>query len=164
MTSVPANPQRPRVVLDTNTVLDWIVFGDAPAVRIGTAITQRTVDWLASARMLDELRAVLSRPLPPRWEPARARARTLDMSPMVLLCAEPQPGPGHVLLCRDPDDQVFIDLAVQHRPALLLTRDRALLDLRRRAAAHGVTVTTSAAWDARDVLGLAIPDATATPP
>jgi uncharacterized protein len=160
---MPAIPERPRVVLDTNTVLDWIVFADEPAVCIGTAVSQRTVDWLASARMLDELRAVLSRPLPPRWEAARAQARMLDVASMVLLCPEPQPGPN-ALVCRDPDDQVFIDLAMQHSPALLLTRDRALLDLRRRAAARGVTVATPAAWHARAVsAGLALSAGTEPP-
>jgi predicted nucleic acid-binding protein len=42
-------------------------------------------------------------------------------------------------VCKDPDDQVFIDLAVA-RGALLLSKDRAVLVMRKRLAARGVVV------------------------
>jgi predicted nucleic acid-binding protein len=48
-------------------------------------------------------------------------------------------------VCSDPDDQVFVDLAVAHR-ARLLSKDRALLALRKRLAPLGVEV--SASWAA----------------
>jgi predicted nucleic acid-binding protein len=97
--------------------------------------------------MLAELHAVLSRPLPRRWEPARELALTLDLTNLVLVCAEP--APSQHLVCRDAADQVFIDLALQLSPALLLTRDRALLALRHRAADRGVDITTAASWRLR---------------
>jgi predicted nucleic acid-binding protein len=46
------------------------------------------------------------------------------------------------LRCSDTDDQIFIELALQHRAALLLTRDRAVLRLRRKAALHGLCIDT----------------------
>jgi putative PIN family toxin of toxin-antitoxin system len=134
-----------RVVLDTNTVLEWLVFRDAPACGLGAAITCGRLHWLASPRMLAELRAVLSRPLAPRWDDAREHALTIEVSQWVVVCAEPTIV-SHPLVCRDPDDQVFIDLAREHRPAVLLTRDRALLALRRRAAAFGVVIATATSW------------------
>jgi predicted nucleic acid-binding protein len=36
-------------------------------------------------------------------------------------------------VCKDPDDQVFIDLAVAHG-ALLLSKDQAVLTMRKRLA------------------------------
>jgi predicted nucleic acid-binding protein len=42
-------------------------------------------------------------------------------------------------VCSDPDDQVFIDLAVAHR-ALLLSKDRAVLSMKKRLALRGVAV------------------------
>jgi len=36
-------------------------------------------------------------------------------------------------LCRDPDDQKFLEAALAARAEFLLTRDRALLELARRA-------------------------------
>ena len=134
-----------RVVLDTNTVLEWLVFRDAPACGLGASIHRGRLRWLASPRMLAELRAVLSRPLASRWNDAREHALTIEISQWAFMCAEPTIA-SHPLLCRDPEDQVFIDLAREHSPALLLTRDRALLALRRRAAAFGVVIATATSW------------------
>lgn len=136
-----------RVVLDTNTVLDWLVFGDAPAGLVGAAIREGRLKWLASPRMLAELQAVLRRPLSERWNLARERALTIDAGELITLCAEPAVASAR-LLCRDPADQVFIDLARTHSPAILLTRDRALLTLRRRATAFGVVIANAAEWAA----------------
>jgi predicted nucleic acid-binding protein len=57
--------------------------------------------------------------------------------------------PALQLHCSDPDDQMFIDLAQTQRVQWLLTRDRALLRLARRARAHGVEVLTPEGWTAR---------------
>jgi predicted nucleic acid-binding protein len=45
--------------------------------------------------------------------------------------------PKAPLTCTDRDDQIFIDLAVRHRCALL-SKDRAVLKLRKRLLAAGV--------------------------
>jgi predicted nucleic acid-binding protein len=132
------------VVLDTNTVLDWLVFDDASARTVGLAIGRGQMRWLVTPCMLRELRSVLARPLPERWERSRELALTFDVEGLAVVCAEPAIGPH--LRCRDAADQVFIDLAREHSPALLLTRDRALLELRRRAGAVGVLVETASAW------------------
>jgi len=144
----PAAPLAMRAVLDTNTVLDWLVFADEAARAVGTAIAQRRLRWLATTAMLAELQAVLARPLPPRWQPARELALTIDFAQLACLCAEPALDPRHPI-CRDASDQKFIDLALQQSPTVLLTRDRALLALRRKAAALGVEVATAAAWRPR---------------
>lgn len=145
LTSPSSDGETTRVVLDTNAVLDWLVFGDPTARVVGAAITDGRLQWLVSPRMLAELSAVLSRPLNPRWDHAREHALTIDVAALALLCAEPAIASSR-LLCRDASDQVFIDLARAHSPAVLLTRDHALLALRKRAAAFGVRITTAAAW------------------
>jgi len=133
-----------RLVLDTNTVLDWWVFADAAARAVGTEIAERRVDWLVTPRMLAELRAVLTRPLAARWEPSRELALTFELAGLAVKCDEPLL--GRRLVCRDASDQVFIDLACERAPAVLLTRDRALLALRRRARRAGVVIATAVAW------------------
>jgi putative PIN family toxin of toxin-antitoxin system len=136
-----------RVVLDTNTILDWLVFRDVSAAVVGAAIRDGRLQWLASPRMLAELQAVLRRPLGQRWHLAREHALTIDVTALAQVCPEPAIASDR-LLCRDPDDQVFIDLARVHSPAVLLTRDRALRALRRRATAFGVVIATAADWAA----------------
>jgi predicted nucleic acid-binding protein len=60
--------------------------------------------------------------------------------------AEPQVPPGLALHCTDPDDQVFIDLALVAGARWLVTQDRALLRLARRAALRGVVIVPPARW------------------
>ena len=43
--------------------------------------------------------------------------------------------------CRDPDDQVFINVAYSVRPALLLSKDLRVLELRAIAKHHGVEIS-----------------------
>jgi predicted nucleic acid-binding protein len=48
--------------------------------------------------------------------------------------------------CTDPDDQAFIDLALAVKARWLVSRDRALLRLRRRAEKQGLVVLTPERW------------------
>jgi predicted nucleic acid-binding protein len=52
------------------------------------------------------------------------------------------------LHCRDPDDQMFLDLALAAGARWLVSRDRALLHLRRRAQSHGLAIVTPEQWQA----------------
>jgi uncharacterized protein len=136
-----------RAVIDTNAVLDWLVFGELAAVELARAISLGQVHWLVTPRMREELLAVLGRPLSDRWEGARKHALTTDATAIAIGCDAPMP--DRTLVCRDPDDQMFVDLALAQAPAWLITRDRALLALRRRAAGHGVIVCTPTQWQAQ---------------
>ena len=136
-----------RVVIDTNAALDWLVFGQPAALALADSVARGSWVWCATPAMLDELRAVLSRPLPDRWEQARKLALTRELDCLVfrLQTADPLPTASR-LVCRDPADQMFIDLALAYAPSWLVTRDRALLALRRRAMASGVVIATPEQW------------------
>jgi putative PIN family toxin of toxin-antitoxin system len=137
----------PLVVIDTNAVLDWLVFAEPAALALADAVESRRCIWYATPPMLDELRAVLMRPLAERWESARKLALTIDVDRLVTPAPAGEPAaPSLRVTCRDPADQMFIDLAVASAPSWLVTRDRALLALRRRAAARGVVVATPEQW------------------
>ena len=47
---------------------------------------------------------------------------------------------AQALRCTDPDDQKFVDLALALAPACLISRDRAVLKLARRAALRAVLI------------------------
>jgi len=136
----------PSAVLDTNTVLDWLVFRDPATDELARRIETGLLAWRATPAMRREFERVLPRPSLARWGPDPARAATAWDRLARLEALEPARGP---LACTDPDDQVFIDFALQHRCTWLVSRDRALLRLARRAAAWGVEVLTPQAWMAR---------------
>ena len=53
----------PRVVLDTNVVLDLLHFGDAGCAALAGAIGRGAVKAVTSAACLEELRCVLAYPV-----------------------------------------------------------------------------------------------------
>jgi predicted nucleic acid-binding protein len=132
-------------ILDTNVVLDWLVFA-APAFHPLQQAWDRGIwTWVATRPMLDELEAVLARPLPERWESARLKAIAMPASVQARVVDTPFPGPRFPR-CSDASDQKFIDLALSHPVRCLLTHDRALLKLARPLLREGITVSTPAGW------------------
>lgn len=135
----------PALVLDTNAALDWLVFGDPGMAAVASAIRTGTVRWLASARMREELLRTLSYPTLSRRNPDGERTLT-EFDRWALVVAEPQLSSQGPMLCTDPDDQVFIDLAVQQQARWLISHDRALHKLRRQAARVGVSIVKPRDW------------------
>lgn len=138
-----AEAPAPTLVLDTNVALDWLLFQDARVAHIATAVTSGTARWVVCARMREEFVRVLAYPQLAPWSPDCERLLSrFDVHSE--LHAAPQALP--LLRCTDPDDQVFLDLAVAADARWLVTHDRALLRLARRAAARGLAITTPAYW------------------
>lgn len=134
------------LVLDTNIVLDLLVFKDPAIGRLHQAINRGDLDWIATSAMRDELKRVLTYPaistrLAKQANPENPGA-PIDPATAVLgqfdALSRMLPAPGKApVTCRDRDDQIFIDLAVAHQ-AMLLSKDRAVLCMRKRLLALGV--------------------------
>jgi uncharacterized protein len=142
-----ASPHAPAVVLDTNVVLDWLLFQDIRCASLGRLLLASRLQWHATASMRGELVSVLPRPQFQRWLPnCEHMLSTFDN--LVRMCPEPPSIARSTasLRCRDPDDQKFIDLATAVGAQWLLSKDRALLALARPARALGVQVLTPAQW------------------
>lgn len=140
-------------VIDTNVLFDWLVFVDPRLDPLRRAIAEGRLRWITCTRMLDEFAHVLGRaPLSARgFDREQVDRQIHTHARLVEHRHEPSP-PGWPRLtprCSDPDDQIFIDLAIAHGAQLLLTRDRALLKLARKAQLRGVWVTTPERWAAR---------------
>jgi len=131
-----------RLILDTNIWLDWLVFEDASVCAL--AHHARNSEVLATEPMLAEFAAVITRPLF-GLDTARRASLVAAQRERVRVVA---PAPDCRLACTDPDDQGYIDLAVAHRVDWLLTRDKALLRLRRHAwRRFGVRIGPATALD-----------------
>ena len=125
------------IVLDTNIVLDLLVFSDPAAQPLKSALQSRQLRWIATSPMREELARVLAYPqIAPRLAHYQLSAAEVlaafDRQSEVVAVA-----PKAALSCRDPDDQKFIDLAVAHR-AQLLSKDHAVLKLKKRLLDQGV--------------------------
>ncbi len=132
----------PNLVLDTNAVLDWLVFHNPASQPIAQAIVSGEVRWIVNAAVRDELAHVLGRGVVDRWQPDLPRLwQTWERhaTPM----GQPPPGsPQRRPQCTDTDDQKFIDLALDAGAQWLITRDRALLKLARRARSLSLAIVT----------------------
>lgn len=129
-----------QLVLDTNIVLDLLVFRDPQAQPVSQGLQAGTLLWLATASMREELARVLAYPkLAPRVAFHRGAAGQVldDFDRHVRLV---EPAAKAPLTCGDPDDQKFIDLAVAHQ-CLLLSKDYEVLRMRKRLALLQVTAT-----------------------
>ena len=160
------------LVLDTNVVLDLLHFDDATARPLRQALESGHVRCVATAATLDELQRVLGYP-----------EFALDAAQQAALFARyqkwarlteagvgdaglPHKGtPIHYGLkpvwsrmprCSDPDDQKFIELAAAANAQGLVSKDRAVLKLRRRCAPYFRVMTPAEAvrW-LHDVSGVA---------
>ena len=147
--NLPIDPPclRRGIVLDTNVVLDWMVFSDPRAARIASAVSSGAVAWLATEGILAEAMRMFAHPSLQRWRPD-IEAASAACRRHVRLVAVPCAPHGAWPRCTDPDDQPFVELAIAEGARWLVTRDRALLKLRRRLAAFGVAVVTPEDWTA----------------
>jgi uncharacterized protein len=141
---LPLTSESPSVVLDTNVVLDWLVFSEPSVAALADAVTCRRVRWLATAAMRDEMAHVLGRGL----AAARGADPALVAAAWDRHCTQRPPAPPAAahLRCTDTDDQKFIDLALASGARWLISRDRTVLKLRRRAATHGVVIIPPDQW------------------
>ena len=141
----PGEPARP-VVVDTNVALDLLIFSDPRTAPLRTLLAQGRLDWIATQVMRDELERVLAYPhIVSRMDFYRvdaaqvlaafdAQARLVDIAPRVSY------------VCKDADDQKFIDLAAAHR-AILLSKDKAVICMRKRLLTLDAHVATALVLD-----------------
>lgn len=129
-------------MLDTNIVLDLLLFSDPATQALKQALASAKIQWLSTQAMRDELERVLSYPK----IMARLAVTELDAA-KVLQRFDAQArlvevAPKASVTCRDADDQKFIDLAVQHQ-AMLLSKDRAVLCMKKRLFTLSVRAQTA---------------------
>ena len=127
------------VVLDTNIVLDLWLYKDAATPALLEALETQTVQWLATQVMRDELERVLAYThIVKRLGVGQLTAQDIlaqfDAHAQLMAIA-----PKALFICKDGDDQKFIDLAAEHKTQLI-SKDKAVLTMRNRMVRLGVVV------------------------
>ena len=129
--------RKPRLVLDTHVWLDWLVFEDPGIVPIRNAVGTGRVEIYCDAVCEEELARVLARGFAKRTLDAQAQAACIAQCRRLSKRIEarlPEGERTQLPVCRDPDDQKFLEAALAAGAQFLITKDRALLELARRKA------------------------------
>ena len=124
----------PRIVLDTNVCLDLLVFRDPACAPLHDALQRGAVHAMTRPDCRDEWLRVLHYPGLPVDDTSRpALVAAFDalnhLAPAPLTDAVALPLPR----CADPDDQKFLELALETGARWLLSKDKELLKLASRA-------------------------------
>jgi putative PIN family toxin of toxin-antitoxin system len=124
-----------RLVLDTHVWLDWLVFEDKDTAPIRNAVGLKRAEIYIDAACEAELVRVLGYPFGKRTlrpeEQKACLAQCRRLSSRIDTTATPEQRAG-LPRCRDPDDQKFLEAALVAGADMLVTKDRALLELVRR--------------------------------
>lgn len=131
---------KPIIILDTNILLDILVFDDERAHPLRAALDAKLLDAVATDKTFAELLDVIGREqfsldkdqqhlIGKQW---KSWARIISDNE---LCQAPWK-------CKDRDDQVFINLAYSLRPSALISKDKQVLKIAKRAIKEKVTITS----------------------
>jgi putative PIN family toxin of toxin-antitoxin system len=131
-----------KIVLDTNIVLDLWLYLDPATPALLEALTSGEIHWVATQAMRDELERVLTYPhIDARLHKGGLVAEDVlaqfDRYARLVPVADRAP-----YVCKDVDDQKFIDLACAYS-CTLVSKDKAVLTMRNRLGRVGVLVVKS---------------------
>jgi putative PIN family toxin of toxin-antitoxin system len=119
-----------RVVLDTNVLLSGLLWHGPPHTLI-ERVREGTLFLVSSPALLAELAEVIARP---EFAAILARSNTSpehSLAELRALAEVIEPAPLAMPVCRDPDDDAVLALAIAARADLIVSGDRDLLDLPR---------------------------------
>jgi uncharacterized protein len=140
---------KPIVVLDTNIVLDWLVFEDGGMPELMAALNARQLIIATNDMCIDELRRVLAYPI--FKLSTQAQNEALEKYQAFATVVAPRASLlGRVPRCRDKDDQKFLELAAHAGAVALVSKDNAVLGLhksmRERFGCTVLRANQTAAW------------------
>ena len=135
-----------RLVLDTNVVIDWLVFDDPFMNPLRHGVRDGRVVVLTHPPAINELERVLAYPQL-KLDAARQKQIFARYHAETTLAKMPEGFstrqlmlPGGFPRCRDRDDEPFLALAYHTRADVLASRDNAVFGLKSRADKFGVTI------------------------
>lgn len=151
----------PRLVLDTNTVMALWFFEDPGLLALRNWLESGAAGLLASAATLEELQRVLA--YRQFAIPSATQLRLADDYRARIELIPPAAEAAPLPLCRDRDDQKFLELARDGMADYLLSRDKAVLRVGRHRLLRERFTTLTPERFQQDILSAAPASATAAP-
>lgn len=137
-----------RIVLDTNVCLDLFVFRDPRWTRLLDAMKTGQVVALTRDDCRKEWSIVLGYPHLKLDDAARVQVTAefdalISCQPLIVT----EEAPVKLPVCKDKDDQKFLELSRDVQADVLITKDKALLKLARKTRRDGLfAIMTPEAW------------------
>ncbi len=119
----------PRLVLDTNVVMDLFHFHAPPLASLMAAIESGRVICLVNEQTLAELKRVTGYKQFKLDNAGQQRLFEVYRSRVTLVTQPIPQGAPQLPKCRDPDDQMFLELALAGQADMLISRDNLVLKL-----------------------------------
>ena len=137
-----------RIVLDTNVCLDLFVFRDPRWALLHDALKNGQLQAITRDDCRMEWSIVLSYPHLKLDETDRARVSAeFDTLIRCYPIAEENAESAKLPICKDKDDQKFLELSRDEKVDVLITKDKALLKLARKTRRDGLfSIMTPEAW------------------
>ncbi len=142
----------PCAVLDTNIVLDLFLFQDPKTELLREQLKSSQLRWIATAHMRNELERVLA------YSHILVKLAFYEKNQANILAEFDRhahiaqaPAVKAPYVCKDLDDQPFIDLAYHlalldpRQPIRLLSKDKAVLSMRKRLEKLSICVSAALA-------------------
>ncbi len=135
-----ADVPMPRIVLDTNVCLDLLLFHDPACASLLAALRGGRVQAVTRDDCRDEWRRVLHYPQLPITDAARPSISAAfdELVRHLPAGSRASTDPVRLPLCADPDDQKFLELALESGARWLLSKDLELLKLGARTRRAGL--------------------------
>ena len=118
-----------RVVLDTNILLDLFYFKDKSVAYLFECLKTHQVQGFTCELIWDELEEVLARK---PFNQTVEEVNFIRSNYQNLLTWQTPQKNNSGIKCNDPDDQIFVELAVELAPCSLITKDKDLLILQKK--------------------------------
>ncbi|WP_241523025.1 putative toxin-antitoxin system toxin component, PIN family [Herminiimonas fonticola] len=137
-----------RIVLDTNVCLDLFVFRDPRWTRLHAALKDGSVEAITRDDCRMEWNIVLRYPHLKLDDAARTQVAA-EFDALIRCTPMPELNDTAVKLpiCKDKDDQKFLELSRDINADVLITKDKALLKLARKTRRDGLfSIMTPEAW------------------
>ena len=121
----------PRLVIDTNVVVSGLISGESPPARLLRAVRDKRAVHLVSDPIVEEYLRVLDYPRIRKFRKI-TDAFVADIAAYLVYQTERIELRSRITMSPDPDDDVFLNTAVDGRATLLVSGDKTdLLALQR---------------------------------
>ena len=120
---------KPRVVLDTNILLDLFYFKDNSVTYLYECLKTEQVQAFTCELIWEEFAEVLMRK---PFNQSVEEIHGIRSSYQHVLTWQAPKENSSGIKCRDQDDQIFVELAVELAPCSIITKDKDLLVLQKK--------------------------------